>query len=445
MQSDKSGKEYDTSSPFPPTTDQLRFTGKMLGNSIAALFAQQSPSPEISYAAVLAEQLRSYTQPIIDFTVNQFKQECCGRLFGDLNFAKAAANKALNNLEKILLFNNHYQLMWDFSVWDIYNPPSLSELKLLSKRHPYQPISELLREEVYSFKKIIHSHIESIIQYRDMKYEGRENWQNEGSSRRYCYPPSKKYFKLENNKTFNVVGGREYESLSARDFQISTNELIALQINSEAKFKKVFRDGTNICFLMPAQFKDNAMRSFFRGKFEEFINGSNSDHRRNLLNDYSSSAVEKADFADEHIERRKCELEYVRGMGSGFADVEEAEVSKKSSTGNPRNLIDVNLNPIGDKFFTLQQDRGGISCSLFKREVERAQKYFIDNREVCLLDWQVRDDARELLQKLCVSIKEIISGHLVESDSKEAEAQSSRTLHDQANLYFDLIRKTNVE
>ena len=111
LQSDQSGKEYDTSSPFPPTAEQLTFTGKILGNSVAALFAQQAPSPEISYAAVVAEQLRSYTKPIIDFTLYQFEQECCDRLFGDFNFAKAAANKALNNLEKIVLLNDYYQLM----------------------------------------------------------------------------------------------------------------------------------------------------------------------------------------------------------------------------------------------------------------------------------------------------------------------------------------------
>ena len=116
LKSDISGMEYDISSPFPPTADQLSFCGKILGNSIAALFAQQSPSPEISYAAVLGEQLRSYARPIINFTMNTFDLECCDRLFGDLSFAKAAANKALNNLEKILLFNDHYQLMYDFKV-----------------------------------------------------------------------------------------------------------------------------------------------------------------------------------------------------------------------------------------------------------------------------------------------------------------------------------------
>ena len=149
--------EYDISCPFPPTAEQLNFCGKILGNSIAALFAQQSPSPEISYAAVVGEQLRSYARPMIDFTMNTFDLECCDRLFGDLSFAKAAANKALNNLEKILLFNDHYQLMYDFKVWDIFNPPSLTELKLLSRRHPYQPISELLRKVVDNCKNEIHT------------------------------------------------------------------------------------------------------------------------------------------------------------------------------------------------------------------------------------------------------------------------------------------------
>ena len=262
LKSDISGMEYDTSSPFPPTAEQLTFTGQILGNSVAALFAQQSPSPEISYAAVVGEQLRSYTRPILDYTMNQFELECCHRLFGDLNFAKAAANKALNNLDKIHLINDHYQLMWDFSVWDICNPPSLKELKLLSTRHSYQPISQLLRKNVDSFKKLIHSQIESIIQYRQIKSERKGDSEHEGYCPRYRYPASEKYSRLENNIVFNVVGGRHCKSSTARDFKISINELIAFQINSEAKFSKVYREGISKCFLMPAEFKDDAMCNY---------------------------------------------------------------------------------------------------------------------------------------------------------------------------------------
>ena len=212
LKNDISGMEYDTSSPFPPTAEQLTYTGKILENSIAALFAQQSPSPEISYAVVVAEQVRSYTRPIIDFTMHQFEYECCHRLFGDLNIAKAAANKALHNLDKILLINDHYQLMWDFSVWDVCNPPSLSELKLLSTRHPYQPISELLRKEIDSFKKQIHAQIESIRNSRKNNSEGEKDSQDQGFCRRYSYLPSERYCWIENNMAFNVVGGRHYES-----------------------------------------------------------------------------------------------------------------------------------------------------------------------------------------------------------------------------------------
>ena len=220
----------------------------------------------------MAEQLRSYTRPTIEFTINQFEQECCHRLYGDLNFGKAAANKALNNLSMIDLINDHYQLMYDFSVWDIFNPPSLTELKLLSKRHPYQPISQLLRKEVDKFKKWIRSQIDSIIHCRQANSEQREESQYGCLCPRYCYPPSEKYALLENNRVFNVVRGRECKPSFARDFKISMNEVTAFQINSEAKFTKVYREGVSKCFLMPAEFKDDTMRNFFRAKFEDFVN-----------------------------------------------------------------------------------------------------------------------------------------------------------------------------
>ena len=166
LKTDMSGMAYDTSSPFPPTVEQLNFTGQILDNAIAGLFAQQAPSPEISFANVVAEQLRIYTEPIIDFTMYQFRQECCCTLLGDINFGKAAANKALNTLDKILIINDHYELMWDINIWDIFHPPSIAELKQLSARHPYQPISDVLRKEVDNCKKQIYARMDSIIEYR---------------------------------------------------------------------------------------------------------------------------------------------------------------------------------------------------------------------------------------------------------------------------------------
>ena len=87
----------------------------------------------------------------------------------------------------------------------------------------------------------------------------------------------------------------------------------------------------------------------------------------------------------------------------------------------------------------------GKYCSLFNREVDRAQKQILDAREVCLTDWEVRDKAQELLEKLCFSLKEIICGKHVGCDCKETEIFHCKTLLERVDLYFRLLRKTNEE
>ena len=117
---DRIGIEYDPLSPFPPTKDQVDLCGQLLTNSIAALFAQQGPPSAISYRVVAADELILYTKPIIDFAIHQFQHECSFGDFGDPNFSKAAANKALSTLDKMSLMNRHHELMFDFTVWDIH-------------------------------------------------------------------------------------------------------------------------------------------------------------------------------------------------------------------------------------------------------------------------------------------------------------------------------------
>ena len=238
------------------------------------------------------------------------------------------------------------------------------------------------------------------------------------------------------------MGGRKCESTIARNFQISINELIAFQINGEAKFTKVFREGINKCFLIPAEFKDDARRKFFKGRFKEFVNDSvnpriyDGDHINSSLTDRYSNALEKADFAEEHRERREIELEYAKCNGISFVDVEETDVSLEFSTQNHDKLSNDDSHPISDDIDKLEQDGSGINSSAFNRELKKARKHFIDNREVCLLDRKVRDDARELLEKLCADIKEIISGNYAKSESKEEGAQISRKVAEANSAVF---------
>ena len=116
MKSDISGMEFDLNSPFPPTLEQVNLCGHILSNSVAAVFSQQSPPEEISYSVMVVEQLKLYITPIIEQTMYCFNKECYFQLSGDLDFAKASANKALNTFDKLLLFNNHYQLKSDFEI-----------------------------------------------------------------------------------------------------------------------------------------------------------------------------------------------------------------------------------------------------------------------------------------------------------------------------------------
>ena len=77
--------------------------------------------------------------------------------------------------------------------------------------------------------------------------------------------------------------------------------------------------------------------------------------------------------------------------------------------------------------------------------MDRAQKLVVDSRKVCLKDWEVRDKAQELLEKLCAIIEKIISRKNLGRDSEEKEELSYKSLFKQVDLYLGLLRKTNEE
>ena len=147
---------------------------------------------------------------------------------------------------------------------------------------------------------------------------------------------------------------------------------------------------------MPAEFRDDVMRNFLKVKFEQFANSSGSiimnddDYRRNNSSGPSSRAPENADFAEVHMERRKAELQYDRSRDSEADDQEEPDNQIESSSKD-------DLPPVKIEFSTLKKDDRGISSPSFDHEVERAQKYALDPREICLKGWEFRDKAKEML------------------------------------------------
>ena len=311
--------------------------------------------------------------------------------------------------------------MGDFEVWDAYNPPSLSELKLLSTRHPCQGISATLKTEVDNCKEQIRAQIDSIINYRQMKNGCKQDSisnsniaQSDGLSSRYKYPVCKKYSRLENYEVFNVLNGRCYERSNSRDFKIAINELIAFHINNEAKFRKVYREGSSECFLMPANFKDDAMRTYFRSKFEQFIGGVDrkNDHScNNILGAITDIPLEDMDFPHEHSEKRRAELEYVIDRGILTRDDIEGETDIVSArTDNMSNCKLLMTDPMSTG------TGGGTNVDEFNfdAEVERARKDYLDARNVCITDWELRNRTGELLEKLDVTIKKAVTQNHVD-------------------------------
>ena len=186
-------------------------------------------------------------------------------------------------------------------------------------------------------KTLIREQLRCIIEHRQSEFEYVEGerfnddgtLQNEGTPLRYFYSHRGEYSRLENNVAFNVIGGKVCEELNAEDFKICINELIAFQINSGAKFKKVYREGARKCFLMPAEFKDDVIRNFFRVKFEQFVdNARNSitkddDYDDKLSAGQSCSISENIDVVEEHLEGRKDELQC--SIATGFVCLKDAE------------------------------------------------------------------------------------------------------------------------
>ena len=405
MKSDISGMEFDLSSPFPPTLEQVNLCGHILSNSVAALFSQQSPPAEISYSVLVVEQLKVYITPIIEHTMYCFNQECCFKLSGDVNFAKGSANKALNTLDKLLLFNNHYQLMSDFEIWDIQNPPCLLELKKLASRHPYQPQSSLLRNEIANHKEEIHERMSSIILYR----ENNPQWEIGNKAKvvvdpqcisrpkRYDYPAEEKYLNLENFNLFNVVGGTSYKEFDCRKYRVTNNEVSAFFINKNAKFSKIFRKGTKHPFLLPHNFKDDAIRNYYMVKYHAFLHGRRGSEEVDNWEDYffGGKRWKKAgapDFNEEHLRQQRLENQYLSGR-TRVTEVLEGEISEE--------IVDSGFDVESDSSTCLNDCFEEEFLGKFRADIKRGRKSSKDRRDTCIMEWEVRMSTLNLVDQIC--------------------------------------------
>ena len=93
------------------------------------------------------------------------------------------------------------------------NPPSVSQLKQLSTRHPHQPVSGALIKEIDNCRDLIHEQFISIIKLKQIDGECNQDLPIDDESSKperpsqYAYPHREKYYRSENNMVSNVMGG----------------------------------------------------------------------------------------------------------------------------------------------------------------------------------------------------------------------------------------------
>ena len=348
--SNLSGMAYDPNSPFPPTMAQINLCGQILPNSVAAMFAQQSPPAELSFPFMMSVELMRYTNPIIAHTMLCFRIECCFDFYGDLNVGKASANKALMSLEKILLLNDHYQMIFDLGVWDIFNPPSLIDLKKLAARHPYQPLSALLQKHIQSCKEEIYQRMETILRFRFSNPQWEQGKRStiavswvENRPSRYQHEGDKTSWRVENSYHVNVVAGIVHHEEDCRQYKITLSELAAFYINSEATFAKYYAKAATKPFLVPTHLKDKFIRSHFCSKFNAYCRGVTNVgvqcFRMNCVEVEQRANCKNADFAEKHLLRRDAESEYLLNFVEEQPEHETATTSPSEVEADDESYI----------------------------------------------------------------------------------------------------------
>ena len=212
---------------------------------------------------------------------------------------------------------------------------------------------------------------------------------------RYKYPGEEKYFNLEKFNLFNVVGGASYKEFDCRKFRVTTNEVSAFFINKNAKFSKIFREGTMHPFLLPHNFKDDAMRNYYMVKYHAFLHGGRgSDEVDNWeVYFFGGKGWKKAgapDFNEEHLRRQRLEKQYLIDRTS-VTEVSEGEISEE--------IVDCDVE--SDSSTSLNYCFDEESREKFLADIKRGKKSSRDSRDTCIMEWKVRMSTLNLVDQIC--------------------------------------------
>ena len=214
---------------------------------------------------------------------------------------------------------------------------------------------------------------------------------------RYEYPAKEKYFNLEKFILFNVVGGTSYKELDCRKYRVTNNEVSAFFINKNAKFSKIFRKGTKHPFLLPHNFKDDAIRNYYMVKYHAFLHGRRGSEEVDNWEEYFFGGkpwkkVGAPDFNEEHLTRQRLEKQYLSGRTSD-TEVSEGEISEK--------IVDSGSDVESDSSTSLNDCFVEDFLGRFRSDIKKGKKSSRDSRDTCIMEWEVRMSTLNLVDQIC--------------------------------------------
>ena len=203
--------------------------------------------------------------------------------------------------------------------------------------------------------------------------------------------------KLENFNLFNVVGGTSYKEFDCRRYRVTNNEVSAFFINKNANFSKIFREGTNHPFLLPHDFKDDAMRNYYMVKYHSFLDGRRGSEAVDNWEEYffGGKRWKKAgapDFIEEHLRRQRLEKQYLSGR-PGVPEVSEGEISEE--------IVDTGCDVESDSSTCLNDCFDEEFVGKFCADIKSGRKSSRDSRDTCIMEWQVRMSTLNLVDQIC--------------------------------------------
>ena len=168
-------------------------------------------------------------------------------------------------------------------------------------------------------------------------------------------------------------------------------------------------EGTNYPFLLPHNFKDDAMRNYYMVKYHAFLQGGRGSGEVENWEGYFFGGkpwkkADASDFNEEHVEQQRLEKEYLSSNPT-LSEPCEVEMSEED--------IDSDRDEESESNSCFNELFEEATVSNFLAEVKRCRNSGTDSRDACIIEWDARMFTLNPVDQICKYLEHMCKGHVV--------------------------------